>query len=710
MVEIVKRDGRKQAFNKCKIENAILKAMSSIGKNSEEDIQMANYIAYSIYAYYSNEKEVDIEKIQDMVIETLKLNGYRDVAKAYEEYREMRRFNRELNSDIFNTVRGIVDGTNEEVLTENANKKGTELNTQRDLIAGAVNRKIAEDLIPKDIMEAHRKGLLHIHDSDYYAQAMTNCCLVNLKDIFENGTVLNGVKIDPPKSLRTATTLATQIALAVSSGQYGGQTHYISDLAPFVRISKNKIIKKMQELDLGLSKEKFDELVDKELKEEIKDSIQTYNYQLNSMASSNGQSPFCTLAMHIEDNPEYEEETVMLIEEVLRQRIKGLKNPNGTYVTQYFPKLLYFMDENNAYEGSKYFWLTKLAVKCMVKRMSPEIISCKKQREEYGHVLACMGCRSFLSPWYDKNGEVKFKGRLNLGVQTINLPYVALLSQRENRNFFDVLDEKLQLCKRAGILRFEKLKGVKASVSPTLWCHGVFGRLDPDDYICDYIKDGYASVSLGYSGLYETVKILTGEDQTQPIGYALAIEIMKHLDDSCKLWKEETGLGFSVYGTPQESTGGTFCRAIQKEFGEIKDVTDKGFITNSYHIDVRQEIDAFSKLLIESKFAHYSLGGTISYVEVGELSKNLEAAMQLVQYMYENVIYGEINFTSDYCDNCDCQIEAKLDENLDWYCPNCGCKDKNKLTVTRRICGYIQSAKDCCKSRKLDILNRKKHL
>lgn len=710
MVEIVKRDGRKQAFNKYKIKNAIVKAMNSIGKNSEEDIEMADYIAFGIGLYYMDidKKEVDIEKIQDTVIETLKLYGYEDVAKAYEEYREKRTLNRNLNNDLVNSVMGILNGENEHALRENANKNSSDSAVQAQLITEELSKSIAKKLIPEDLMKCHEAGLIHLHDLGQYIFPIHNCGLINLKDMFENGTVINGVKIETPKSLNTAMQLLCQLALIISNHQYGGQTISIAHVAPYVRASKEKFIKKYKKYDID--EETKNKLVEEDLKKEIKDSIQLMNYQLLTMNSTQGQAPFISLCLNINEEEEYREEIVLLTEEIFKQRLEGLPNENGMPITQTFPKLIYVLSDNNTYEGSKYFWLTKLACKCTAKRMVPDYVSEKNSREALeGGLWVSMGCRSLLSPLKDEEGNFKSYGRGNVGVVTINLPYVALLSQEQGRNFFDVFDEVLQLCKRATIIRFDKLKGVKASVSPIDWMYGAYARLGAEDEILPYIKKNF-TCSIGYAGLYEAVKILTGESHTGNIGHELATMIMKHLDETVKQFKEETGYAFGVYGTPLESTTEKFANKIKERFGEIKEVTDKGYIVNSYHIAPSEQIDAFSKLSIEAEFQKYSLGGSISYIEAPDMSKNLEALMQIIQYIYETNIYAEINIECDYCAECGNYMVANLDDNLEWSCSVCGNRDKDKMNIIRRVCGYVANVKEANKGRLSDIKARVKHI
>lgn len=714
---IIKRDGNIENFNKEKIVDAVRKALV---ETKECDTKSINHIAYEVANDVSNEifdlyeEYIEIETIQDMVEFALMDKDLKNTAKAYILYRnERNRIRKEHPLD--ESILGLLNLTNKDVLNENSNKQSQLASTQRDLIAGEVSKYISrKKLIPKDIIEAHDKGLIHLHDLDYFLQPITNCELIPLDDMFKNGTVINKKMIETPKSLRTASTLATQIAQQVSSFTYGGQTMSLSHLAPYVRVSKNKIeqqvINEGKDIGIEYTKEEIDSIVNKRLKQEIKDSVQTFNYQLSTLNSTNGQSPFLSLAMYISEDPEYEEETAMLIEEFLNQRIDGMKNEFGVKSTQTFPKLLFFLDENNMHPDSKYYYLKELAVKSTSLRMNPDFISVKRMKELYnGNAFPCMGCRSFLAPYYNKDGKVQFYGRGNVGVVTLNLPFIALLSDGDEEKFWKVLNEKLELCKRACLLRFDKLKGVKASVAPILWQHGVFARLNPDDEILPIIKEKF-SVSLGYSGLYETVKYIKGVSHTTEEGFDFGFKLMKHLQDTVLKWKKETGLGFGLYGTPQESTGGVFSNKIKKEFGEIKDVTDKGFITNSYHVDVREKIDAFSKLKLEGKLQEESLGGCVSYIETCNMNKNLKALEQVVDFIYENTTYAEINFESDVCGICKYAGTMEYDIETDkWICPQCGNDDQNKLSVVRRTCGYL-GENVWSKGRILDILNRVKHL
>ena len=615
-------------------------------------------------------------------------------------------------NELIDAVSGLLDFTNQEVLTENANKQSQLVSTQRDLMAGEVSKYISKTkLIPKHLIEAHENGEIKIHDLDYYLNSTYNCELINLEDMLQNGTVINKKQIEKPKSLRTAMTIVTQIAAQVASCTYGGQTVTLSHIAPFVRISKEKITKKYKTMGLPISKEHLDILIEKELQDEIKDSVQTFNYQVSTLMTTNGQSPFISVCMYISENPEYEQETVMLIEEFLKQRIAGMKNEYGVVATQTFPKLLYFLDENNTYPGSEYYWLTELAAKSTALRMNPDIVSVKKMKEIHGYAFPPMGCRAFLSVFKDKDNTPIFYGRGNLGVCSVNLPYAALESGGDVRKFFDILGQKLELARQVCELRYEKLRGVKASIAPILWQHGAIARLNPDDDILKAIDERGFTVTIGYSGLYETVKYLTGKSHTTKEGFELAEFIMRYLRDSLANFKiYQPHLRFALYGTPQESTTGWFSEKLKAKFGVIEDITDKGWITNSYHIDIREEIDAFEKLNIESKLQNFSTGGAVSYIETNPMHDNVAAVLKLYEHMYETIIYSEINFESDVCGVCKhTGIMDNDPETLDWVCPVCGNRDQTKLSVVRRTCGYLGET-TWTTGRKLDIINRVKHL
>lgn len=713
-MKVIKRDGRIKEYDGSRIYKAIENAYTDVyGHVSPEAYReiLAVVADVHVHLHYKSSDICTVEFVQDVIID--KLNEVnQEVAKHYDDYRQERTNVRESKMDMIDGIMGLIDATNVEVITENANKQSHLLSTMRDLMAGEVSKYISRTrIIPKHLMKAHNKGIIKIHDLDYFLNPLTNCELVNLGDMLQNGTVINKKQIDKPKSLRTAMTIATQIAAQVASSTYGGQTMTLSHLAPFVRISKEKITKKYKAMNLPITNEALEELILAELKDEIKDSVQTFNYQVSTLMTTNGQAAFISLCMYISEDKEYEKETVMLIEEFLHQRIAGMKNEYGVTTTQTFPKLLYFMDDNNAYEGSEYFWLTELAAKSTAARMNPDIISVKKMKEVIGYAFPPMGCRAFLSPFKDKTGDAIFYGRGNLGVCTVNLPYAALESGGDINKFWRILDSHLEMARQIGELRYNKLKGVKASVAPILWQHGALARLNHDDDIIKAIDEKGFTVTIGYSGLYETVKYLTGYSHTDGFGGDLAIGIMSHLKAKCDEFKvTQPHLRFALYGTPQESTTGWFNDKLKKAFGEIKDITDKGWITNSYHVDVRENIDAFTKLNKESKLMEYSTGGAVSYVEVNNLQKNIPAVIKLYQHMYETIMYSEINFESDVCGACGYSGVISADEEtLEWVCPQCGNRDQSTLSVVRRTCGYLGETM-WTEGRMKDIINRVKHL
>ena len=712
---IIKRDGRMKPFDVQRIRGAIDAAAKDYYGASYcfLDQSLINLCVRNIVNRIDilDMDSIPVETIQDIVVEELRRFDI-GLSNCYSNYREQRNVYRNSKSDLIDAVNGLIDFTNEEVLTENSNKQSQLVSTQRDLMAGEVSKYIARTkLIPQHLIKAHDNGEIKIHDLDYYLNSSYNCELVNIDDMLQNGTVINKKLIEKPKSLRTAMTIVTQIAAQVASCTYGGQTVSLSHIAPFVRISQERITKKYKEMNLPIPDEHLQELINKELSEEIKDSVQTFNYQVSTLMTTNGQAPFISVCMYISEKPEYEKETVLLIEEFLKQRIAGMKNEYGVVATQTFPKLLYFLDENNTYPGSEYYWLTELAAKSTSLRMNPDVISVKKMKELHGVAFPPMGCRAFLSPFQDKNGELIFYGRGNLGVCSVNLPYAALESGGDMRKFWELLAQKLELARQVCELRYEKLRGVKANVAPILWQHGAIARLNPDDDILKAIDEKGFTVTIGYSGLYETVKYLTGKSHTTPEGFALAEHIMRVMRDTLTNFKiNQPHLRFALYGTPQESTTGWFSDKLKKRFGEIEDITDKGWITNSYHIDIREEIDAFEKLNIESKLQRYSTGGAVSYVETNPMADNVEAILKLYEHMYETIIYAEINFESDVCGVC--KYSGVMDndpETLDWVCPVCGNRDQTKLSVVRRTCGYLGET-TWTKGRKLDILNRVKHL
>ena len=692
MAKVIRRNCTEDEFKKEKISNAILKAMTN-GSGIVKP-KIAEDIANEIYEETKDIEEVSISEIEQMVFDKLISKKQRLTARAYEGYRSIREFQREEN-ELDDVVYGIVEGTDKEVLDENSNKNAYIAPTQRDLIAGELSRNYSRrNLLPINITQAHDEGIIHFHDADYFVQHIHNCQLVNLEDMLQNGTVINTKMIEKPKSFQTACTVATQIVQQVANSQYGGQTITLSHLAPFVRISREKWVKRViqdfEETGVTYDMEHVNYIADKRLREEIKAGIQTIQFQVNTFNTSNGQSPFLTVFMYISENPEYEKETAILIEEVLNQRYEGMKNEVGVPVTPSFPKLIFVLDENNVSKDSEYYYLKKLACKCVAKRMMPDFISAKIMKQNYdGEVFPCMGCRSFLSNWKDENGKYKWYGRFNQGVVTLNLVDVGLSADKDMDKFWDILDERLRLCYQALMLRHERLEGTSTTISPIHWQYGAIARLSKDDKIDDLLHNGYSTISLGYAGLYECVLAMLGVSHTTEEGEKFALAVMNKLKATCDKWKKDTGIGFGLYGTPLESTTYKFARKLRDRFGVIEGITDKDYITNSYHVNVREEIDAFRKLGFEAQFQKISSGGAVSYVEVTNLNNNLDAIEQIVDYMYDTIQYAEINTKSDYCQVCGFDGEILLDENLEWYCPNCGNRDHKKMNVCRRTCGYL---------------------
>lgn len=697
---VVKRNGRLQEFDKTKIKNAILQSMK-LGSGIYKPA-IADAIADEIESYYVEkfkdkinpymQNNIEMSDIETRVFEKLVAKKQKLTAKAYEGYRAIQEFKRQYTT-LDKDIEGIVDGTNKDAIDENSNKNSYIASTQRDLIAGEYSRDYSRrHLLPENILHAHDEGMIHMHDLDYFLQHIHNCCLVNLKDMLQNGTVINRKLIETPHTLRTACTIATQIVQQIANGQYGGQTISLAHLAPFVRKSYERYYNKY--IERGESEENARKYADEDIKSEIKDGIQTIQYQINTFSTSNGQAPFLSVFMYISEEPEYEKETAMLIEEMLNQRITGMKNEVGAYITPAFPKLLYVTDENNIYPGSEYYYLTELAAKCVSKRMLPDFISAKIMREQYdGEVFPCMGCRSFLQPYKDpKTGKYKWYGRFNQGVVTLNLADVGLSADKDIESFWSILDERLELCFQALMLRHERLLDSSVNISPIHWKYGGLSRLSTDNFN-ELLFNDYSSISLGYAGLYECVKSLIGKSHTTKEGKALGLEIMKHLKETCDKWKKETNIGFSLYGTPLESTTYKLAKCLKKRFGDdvfIKlDGQDRDYITNSYHVNVAEEIDAKDKLLFEAEFQKYSSGGCISYVETCNLSSNIDVILDLMQFMYENIRYAELNGKFDYCQECGYEGEILLDDNNQWYCPNCGNRNHNTMNVARRTCGYI---------------------
>ena len=687
-LNIIKRDGSKVEFDKSKIKNAILKAMKYGSGIMEQEI--ASDIADEIEKLYLQESSSPtVYKVEELVYKELIDHKQELTAKAYEGYRAVQSFKREVNTTD-DSILGLLDKSNEDVLNENSNKNGHLASTQRDLVAGEVSKDIARrKLIPAHIVQAHDEGAIHYHDMDYAIQPIHNCMLINLEDMLNNGTVINNKLVESPKSFATACTVTTQIIAQIASGQYGGNSITIKHIAPFLRVSYNKYLNKYME---KYSEEMAHELAEDRMLEELKSGIQTIRYQLSTLHTSNGQSPFSTIYLEIEEGGEYEKEEALICEEMIRQRLEGMKNYKGQEIGEEFPKLVYLLDEHNCLEGGKYDYITRLAAKCNTKRLVPDYQSAKIMRKNYdGETFPPMGCRSHLSNWKDENGNYKWYGRFNQGVVSLNLVQVALTANKDMDKFWEILDERLELCREALMVRHNLLLGTPSDISPIHWQHGGIARLKKGEKIDPLLKDGYSTLSLGYVGVYEMTQAMLGVSHTTPEGEKFALEVMHHLKDTCDRWKEETGLGFGLYGTPGESLTSRFCRLDKQKFGEIKNVTDRMYYTNSYHVHVAEEIDAFEKLKFESQFHDISLGGCISYVEVPDMSKNLPAVEQIINYIYHNIQYAEINTKPDVCFKCGYTGEIKLDDNMEWYCPNCGNKDKNEMQVMRRTCGYIGS-------------------
>ena len=687
-LNIIKRDGSKAEFDKLKIENAILKAMKYGSGVLEEDI--AKNIADEIEKIYlQGSPSPTVSKVEELVYKELIDHKQELTAKAYEGYRAVQSFKREVNTTD-DSILGLLDKSNEDVLNENSNKNGQLASTQRDLMAGEVSKDIARrKLIPAHIVQAHDEGVLHYHDMDYAIQPIHNCMLINLEDMLNNGTVINNKLVESPKSFATACTVTTQIIAQIASGQYGGNSITIKHIAPFLRVSYNKYFDKYKE---KYSLEMAHELAEDRMLEELKSGIQTIRYQLSTLHTSNGQSPFSTIYLEIEEGGEFEREEALICEEMIVQRLEGMKNYKGQEIGEEFPKLVYLLDEHNCLEGGKYDYITKLAAKCNTKRLVPDYQSAKIMRKNYdGETFPPMGCRSHLSNWKDENGNYKWYGRFNQGVVSLNLVQVALTANKDMDKFWEVLDERLSLGREALMVRHNLLLGTSSDISPIHWQHGGIARLEKGEKIDSLLKDGYSTLSLGYVGIYEMTQAMLGVSHTTKEGEEFALKVMNHLKGACDSWKAETGLGFGLYGTPGESLTSRFCRIDKQKFGEIRNVTDRMYYTNSYHVHVTEEIDAFEKLKFESQFHDISLGGCISYVEVPDMSKNLPAVEQIINYIYHNIQYAEINTKPDVCFKCGYTGEIKLDDDMEWYCPNCGNKDKDEMQVMRRTCGYIGS-------------------
>lgn len=688
-MKVIKRDGHIVDYDKEKIITAISKANEEV----PEECRVTDADIKKIVKYIEslNKKRILVEDIQDIIeLKLMEIKKF-ELAKHYIVYRYNRALVRKSNTTD-ESILSLIRNENKELNEENSNKNAVLASTQRDYIAGEVSKDLTKRLLlPERITKAHEDGIIHFHDMDYFVQPIFNCCLINIGDMLDNGTVMYGKMIESPKSFQVACTVTSQIIGAVASNQYGGQSVDLSHLGKYLRLSKNKIKKRIKSV-LGdeVSKEKIDELVDVELKKELAAGIQTIQYQLNTFMTTNGQAPFVTLFLNLDKKDPYIKENALIIEEVLKERLQGIKNEAGVYITPAFPKLVYVLDEHNSLNGGKYDYLTKLAVKCSSKRMYPDYISAKIMREVYeGNVFSPMGCRSFLSPWKDEKGNYKFEGRFNQGVVSINLPQIGIIADGDEEKFWSLLDERLDLCREALMCRHHALLGTSSDVSPIHWQFGAIARLQKGEKIDNLLKNGYSTLSLGYIGLYELTKLMKGVTHTDPDGCEFATKVMKYMHDKCVEWKNESGLGFALYGTPAESLCYRFAKIDLEKYGKIKDVTDKGYYTNSYHIDVREHIDAFSKLGFEAKMQRLSTGGAISYIEIPNMEHNLEAMEEVVKFMYNNTLYAEFNTKSDYCHVCGFDGEIILNDKNEWECPNCGNKDHKKMNVTRRTCGYL---------------------
>ena len=688
-MKIIKRDGRIVDYDRQKIAVAIEKANRDvIGKEKATKEEIKEIIDY---IEGLGKRRILVEDVQDIIEEKLMDMGKHKLAKEYIVYRYNRALVRKSNTTD-ESILGLIRNENKELAEENSNKNTMLASTQRDYIAGEVSRDLTNRLLlPEKIVKAHKDGVLHFHDADYFVQPIFNCCLINLGDMLDNGTVMNGKLIESPKSFQVACIVMTQIIASVASNQYGGQSVNLKHLGKYLRKSYNKYKKQIEEKYKGkLSGSTIEELVDVRVRHELEAGVQTIQYQINTLMTTNGQTPFVTLFLQLEENDPYIKENAMIIEEILKQRIQGVKNEAGVYVTPAFPKLVYVLDEHNCLKGGKYDYLTRLAVKCSAKRMYPDYISAKKMRENYeGNVFSPMGCRSFLSPWKDENGNYKFEGRFNQGVVSINLPQVAIIAEGDEEKFWKLLDERLELCKEALMCRHYALLGTLSDISPIHWQYGAIARLQKGEKIDKLLYGGYSTMSLGYIGIYEMTKLMKGVSHTTPEGHEFALKVMKHLRETTDKWKKETNIGFALYGTPAESLCYKFARIDKEKFGTIEDVTDKGYYTNSYHVDVREKIDAFEKLKFESEFQKISSGGAISYVEIPNMQHNLIALETAVKFIYDNIQYAEFNTKSDYCQVCGFDGEIIINDNNEWECPNCGNKDHSKMNVVRRTCGYL---------------------
>ena len=704
-MKVIKRNSSEVTFDISKIITAITKANEAVEEDARMTPMQIKRIAEAVeLSCIRMNRAPEVEEIQDLVESQIMAHGAYEVAKKYITYRYSRALVRRSNTTD-EKILSLIECCNEEAKQENANKNPTVNSVQRDYMAGEVSRDITTRLLlPEEIVQAHEEGIIHFHDADYYAQHMHNCDLVNLEDMLQNGTVISGTMIERPHSFSTACNIATQIIAQVASNQYGGQSISLTHLAPFVQVSREKITRAVREemasIGTTLNDEQLSKIVEKRLREEISKGVQTIQYQVVTLLTTNGQAPFVTVFMYLGEarSEQEKKDLAIIIEETLLQRYQGVKNEEGVYVTPAFPKLIYVLEEQNIHEDSPYYYLTKLSAKCTARRMVPDYISEKKMLElkvdknGEGHCYTCMGCRSFLTPYVDENGKPKYYGRFNQGVVTLNLPDVALSSGGNIEKFWKIFDERLELCHKALMCRHERLKGTLSDVAPILWQYGALARLKKGEPIDKLLFGGYSTISLGYAGLYECVKYMTGKSHTDPAATPFALSVMQYLNDACKKWKAEHNIDFSLYGTPLESTTYKFSKCLQKRFGIVPGINDKGYITNSYHIHVTEEIDAFSKLAFEAQFQQLSPGGAISYVEVPNMQQNLEAVLQVMRFIYDNIMYAELNTKSDYCQECgwDGEIEiVEVDGKLVWKCPKCGNTDQNKMNVARRTCGYI---------------------
>ena len=693
-MKVIKRDGRKVDYDSDKIVIAISQANKEVG--GKDKISRANIEFITKYIESLGKATMSVEDIQDIIERKLMEFGKFTLAKKYILYRERHDLIRKANSTD-ESILSLVRNNNKETMEENSNKNAILVSTQRDLIAGECSKDLADRImLPERIVKAHYDGVLHFHDKDYFVQPMHNCCLVNIKDMLDNGTVMNGKMIESPKSFQVACTVMTQIIAAVASSQYGGQSVDIRHLGKYLRKTYDKVYKKryLGYIEKGFTHEEADSRAKEDAierrQEDLESGVQTIQYQINTLMTTNGQSPFVTIFMYLDEENEYIDEIAMIIEEILKQRLQGIKNEKGVYITPAFPKLIYVLDENNSLKGGRFDYITKLAVECSSKRLYPDYISAKIMRQNYeGNVFSPMGCRSFLSPWKNEKGEYVFESRFNQGVVSINLPQIGIIANGDEEKFWKLFDERLQLCFDALMCRHNALKGTLSNASPIHWEYGAIARLEKGETIDKLLDCPFSTISLGYIGLYEVTKLMKGVSHTDPVGEEFSLRVMRHMRETVDRWKKETGLGFALYGTPAESLCYRFARVDRERFGDIPDITDKGYYTNSYHVDVREKINAFDKLKFESKYQPISSGGAISYVEIPNMKNNLPALESLVKFIYDNIQYAEFNTKSDYCHICGFDGEITINENFEWECPQCGNKDHSKMNVTRRTCGYL---------------------